>query len=377
MEEDDNSTAMRKKIIASSAAVVMSASIAVIGFMSSHQSIPRERIVNMEIERAGYINSLINRSNRVCLSQLRMSKVSFHMLCETLAERNLLKPTLHVPVEHQVVLFLHALAHNVRNCTIGSRFFRSGETVSRYFNSVLAAILTLRDEYLVQPRNDSPTPEKIVGSERYWPWFKDCVGAIDGTHVRAVLPVSIQGRFRSRKDHPTQNVLAAHDSLIWDDALRRRNGLVIPHGKYYLVDGGYGIRKGFIPPYRGVRYHVREYSNHEPENKEELFNLRHSSIRTTIERAFGVLKIRFPLLDTKKYLSYRKQIDVVIAACVLHNYIMCVDPNDTIFMNAMAQDTTVNPQRERTTREVRNESSEWSTKRDAIAQAMYADYTSR
>ncbi|KAL6565492.1 hypothetical protein OROHE_004547 [Orobanche hederae] len=348
----------------------MSASIVVIGFMSSHQSIPREPIVNMEIERAGYINSLINRSNRVCLSQLRMSKVSFHMLCETLAERNLLKPTLHVPVEHQVVMFLHALAHNVRNCTIGSRFFRSGETVSRYFNFILAAILTLRDEYLVQPRNDSPTPEKIVGSERYWPWFKDCVGAIDDTHVRAALPVSIQGRFRSRKDHPTQNVLAVVD---FDLKFTYKKWM----SKYYLVDGGYGIRKGFIPPYLGVRYHLREYNNHEPENKEELFNLRHSSIRTAIERAFGVLKIRFPLLDTKKYLSYRKQIDVVIATCVLHNYIMCVDPNDTIFMNAMAQDTTVNPQRERTAREVRNESSEWSTKRDAIAQAMYADSTIR
>ncbi|KAL6571159.1 hypothetical protein OROHE_002802 [Orobanche hederae] len=326
MGEEDNSNVLRKKIIASSAAVVMSASIVVVGLIRSHRSIPREPIVNMDIARAGYIDSLINRSNRTCLSQLRISKISFHMLCATLAERNLLKPTLHVLVEHQVTMFLHAIAHNVRNYTVSSRFFRSGETVSRYFDAVLTAILTLRDEYLVQPQNDSPTPEKIAQSERYWPWFKDYVGAIDGTHVRAAVPV------------------------------------ILPDGKYYLVDGGYGIRKGFISPYRGVRYHLKEYSNHEPANQEELFNLRHSSIRATIERAFGVLKIRFPPLDAKKYLSYTKQIDVVIATCVLHNYIMCVDPNDDIFMEA---DASVNLQRERIPREVKNESSEREVKNES------------
>jgi len=35
------------------------------------------------------------------------------------------------------------------------------------------------------------------------------VGAIDGTHVRAFVPLQIQGNFRGRKDGTTQNVLAA------------------------------------------------------------------------------------------------------------------------------------------------------------------------
>ena len=35
------------------------------------------------------------------------------------------------------------------------------------------------------------------------------MGAIDGTHVHAFVPIQIQGRFRSRKDGKTQNVLAA------------------------------------------------------------------------------------------------------------------------------------------------------------------------
>ena len=72
------------------------------------------------------------------------------------------------------------------------------------------------------------------------------MGAIDGTHVRASVPIQIQGRFRGRKDGTTQNVLAAatfglkftyvlagwegsaHNSCVLNDALSRPRGLKIP-----------------------------------------------------------------------------------------------------------------------------------------------------
>jgi len=74
------------------------------------------------------------------------------------------------------------------------------------------------------------------------------VGAIDSTHVPANVPVEIQGKFRSRKEGTTQNVLAAitfdlkfeyvlagceesaHDSRVLSDALSRPSGLKIPEG---------------------------------------------------------------------------------------------------------------------------------------------------
>ena len=75
---------------------------------------------------------------------------------------------------------------------------------------------------------------------------QDCVGAIDGTHVHASVPPEIQGRFRSRKDGTTQNVLAAisfnlkftyvlagwegsaHNSRVLNDAFTRPGGFSIP-----------------------------------------------------------------------------------------------------------------------------------------------------
>ena len=67
-------------------------------------------------------------------------------------------------------------------------------------------------------------------------------------------------------------------------------------GKYYLVDADFMLRSGLITPYR-VHYHLKEYSEHSPENSEELFNLQHSSLCNVIEREFGVLKKRFAIIS--------------------------------------------------------------------------------
>lgn len=62
-------------------------------------------------------------------------------------------------------------------------------------------------------------------------------------------------------------------------------------GKYYLVDAGYPQMKGFLGPYRGVRYHLPDFQfGPEPEGSREVFNHMHSSLRSVIERTFGAWK---------------------------------------------------------------------------------------
>ncbi|XP_040380787.1 protein ALP1-like [Oryza brachyantha] len=147
--------------------------------------------------------------------------------------------------------------------------------------------------------------------------------------------------FRGRKGVTTQNVLAAvdfdlkftyilagwegsaHDALILTDALERPDGIRVPAGKYYLVDVAYAARPGFLPPYRGCRYHLREYAGGlNPRDKRELFNLRHSSLRVTVERAFGAFKNRFKIVYNKPFHPYKTQVKLVLACCILHNWIL-------------------------------------------------------
>uniref|UniRef100_A0A2N9FL88 DDE Tnp4 domain-containing protein n=1 Tax=Fagus sylvatica TaxID=28930 RepID=A0A2N9FL88_FAGSY len=94
---------------------------------------------------------------------------------------------------------------------------------------------------------------------------------------------------------------SAHDSRVLNDALNRPRGLQIPEGRYYLGDAGYGVRKGVISPHCSVRYHLNEFSDNPPRNGKELFNLRHSSLCTTIECCFGILKKRFRVLDAEPF----------------------------------------------------------------------------
>ena len=101
-------------------------------------------------------------------------------------------------------------------------------------------------------------------------------------------------------------------------------------GKYYLADAGYGIRIGCITPYRGVRYHLKEFGAEGPENAKELFNLCHSSLRITVERVFGILKKRFRVLDAEPFWNFQTQVDIVLACCIIHNHIMGVDPSDLL-----------------------------------------------
>lgn len=56
--------------------------------------------------------------------------------------------------------------------------------------------------------------------------------------------------------------------------------------KVFLVDVGYAAKPGFLPAFRGTRYHLIEFGTKMPQKPRELFNLKHSSLRVTVERAF-------------------------------------------------------------------------------------------
>ncbi|XP_003560952.2 protein ALP1-like [Brachypodium distachyon] len=175
---------------------------------------------------------------------------------------------------------------------------------------------------------------------RFWPHFKDAIGAIDGTHIPVIVPAELKVIHTNRKGYTSQNVLAmcdydmrfifavpgwlgsVHDTRVWSDA--RAEYDTFPHppqGKYYLVDSGYPNRVGYLAPYKGQRYHVPEFENAPPVGMQEMFNYCHSSLRNVIERAFGVLKRKWPILQGIPAYPVLKQKMIVSACMCLHNYI--------------------------------------------------------
>ena len=126
-----------------------------------------ERPANREFLRVENLNRLIYGSDIACMEQLRMDRHTFTMLCSMLRTIGKLKDSKYVDVEEMVALFLHILAHHVKNRVIKFRFLRSEETISRHFNAVLNAVIRLQGVLLKKPE-----PVSENSTDERWKWFK-------------------------------------------------------------------------------------------------------------------------------------------------------------------------------------------------------------
>ncbi|MFQ6656911.1 hypothetical protein Gotur_026816, partial [Gossypium turneri] len=82
------------------------------------------------------------------------------------------------------------------------------------------------------------------------------------------------------------------DGRVLRDAISRRHGLKVPHGKGY-----------------------------QPSSLQEFFNMKHASTRNVIERCFGLLKLRWGILRSPSFYLVRVHNRIIIACCLLHNFI--------------------------------------------------------
>ncbi|GFP91248.1 putative nuclease harbi1 [Phtheirospermum japonicum] len=206
---------------------------------------------------------------------------------------------------------------------------------------------------LLTPPNFNEIPQIILHNPHFFSYFEGAVGAMDGALIPAHVKYQHQNAYRSRKGSVFENVLAicdfdmmftyvyagwegsACDAHVLYDAIRSDQRFTyLPEGKYFLVDAGYTNYAGFLAPYRQTRYHLKEFnsSGSEARSAPEMFNHRHARLRNVIERSFGVLKSRFPILKwgMPNYVT-KRQTKLVIACCVLHNFIRKYSRDDDLF----------------------------------------------
>ncbi|KAA0067988.1 retrotransposon protein [Cucumis melo var. makuwa] len=256
---------------------------------------------------------MIHESDLVCRQSTRMDRRTFAILCHLLRNVAGLSSTEIVDVEEMVAMFLHVLAHDVKNRVIQREF----ELIKR------------------------PVPVTSNCNDQRWKCFENCLGALDRTYIKVNVPAGDRPTFRTRKGEIATNVLgvcdtkgdfvyvlagwegSAADSRILRDAISRENELQVPKGYYYLCDTGYPNAEGFLAPYRGQRYHLQEWRGaaNAPTNAKTYFNMKHSSARNVIERAFGVLKGHWAILRGKSYYPLQVQCRTILACALLHNLI--------------------------------------------------------
>ncbi|KAJ8577787.1 hypothetical protein ON010_g1419 [Phytophthora cinnamomi] len=177
------------------------------------------------------------------------------------------------------------------------------------------------------------------------PHFNQALCAIVGVHFQLMVAEEDADRFRSRKGTTSTNVLIASDwnlqvSYVYagvegsahDSSVLSFSGFMrqVPVDYYVLADAGYALTNQVLTPYRGVRYHLKEWcsSGCRPKNPKELFNLKHSPARNVVERLIGVLKRRFRVLRQVNECELEVVKVTVFSCCCVRNFIRQVDSAD-------------------------------------------------
>ncbi|KAL0361489.1 UNVERIFIED_CONTAM: hypothetical protein Sradi_3833400 [Sesamum radiatum] len=149
-------------------------------------------------------------------------------------------------------------------------------------------------------------------------------------------------------------------------------------GKYCLCDNGYGNVEVFLTPYRGIRYHLKDWERGSggPQSPRELFNLRHALAWNVIERTFGLLKTRWGILTSLSYYSMKVLNHIINTCCLLQNFVRMEMPNDPLELEVPdVVNSTVDPETEFVS--TIDTTPAWTAWRDELSIDMYHEWLRR
>lgn len=200
-------------------------------------------------------------------------------------------------------------------------------TICRVIRRVTHYIAHLRRQYIQMP-NTAAQRQATKFNFFMLNGFPGVIGAIDCTHIKILSPGGQHAElFRNRKGFfsintqmvcdaslKIMNVIArwpgsVHDSTIFNDsalcALLEEGHFA---SDYLIGDKGYACKSYLLTPFLN------------PNTPSEVaYNHAHAATRNVVERCFGVLKRRFPVLSLGIRLKMNTTVAVIVACAVLHN----------------------------------------------------------
>lgn len=198
-------------------------------------------------------------------------------------------------------------------------------TVSKTISSVRASILNKSEMWIKFPTSiEEMEVEKGKWQDKYR--FPNAIGAIDCTHIPIVKPSAHGDEYINRKRFASINVQATcngldeftsvdaswpgsvHDARIWKNSdiyrvMERYMGEAL-----LLGDSGYGIAPWLMTPFTPPVTPIQT-----------SFNRCLTRERVIIERCFGQLKQRFPMLQHKLRIKTENIPSFIVCCFILHN----------------------------------------------------------
>ena len=229
--------------------------------------------------------------------------------------------------------------------SLGFSYRMGASTVASIIPEVCVALWeTLSPLYMSAPKEQGDW-ESIADGFKQWN-FPNCIGAIDGKHVQIQAPPKSGSRYFNYKGTFSIVLMALVDAkcrfIYVDVGSYGRNSdggifansslgkalqqgeMVLPNYKvlpgaqdeepmpYVIVgDEAFPLKTWLMRPFPG-RNNTEE---------KRVFNYRLSRARRIVENAFGILAARWRIFHRKIQLQPNSVDKVILATCVLHNYL--------------------------------------------------------
>jgi hypothetical protein len=94
---------------------------------------------------------------------------------------------------------------------IRNKFGHSLETISRKFSEVVHTIYRMSNDVIKSRDHHFTDIHPRLREARFWSHFKDCIGAINGSHFPASVPSTEQPKYIGHHGYASQNVMAVCD----------------------------------------------------------------------------------------------------------------------------------------------------------------------
>ncbi|XP_060857450.1 uncharacterized protein LOC132935032 [Metopolophium dirhodum] len=312
-----------------------------------------------------------------------MSKDSYLQLVQ------LISPAIHkkntnmrecVNAEERILITLRYLGTGGTFSSLAVYFARGESTVGGIVSDTSKVIWeVLKDKYMQVPNREQWTAI-AQRFETLWN-LPNCIGAIDGKHVRIEkFANSGSSNFNYKSYHSTV-LLACCDAdglftmietgyagrnsdggIFRASAMKywiHRGELDIPTPSLLTYDENYSSFPYYFVADEACplsRYLMRPYPQRVLDNVKRIYNYRISRARKTIECTFGMVCEKFAVLNGPIRIRESENVNFVIkAACVLHNYVRKLEglpyvstypqdcePKDQIDVRTTAQNMTIN-----------------------------------
>ena len=283
------------------------------------------------------------RQSRYWKEHFRMQKPTFLRLVENVEPEISKRDTVFrhaISPAKRVAIALWRLAGGASFRTIGTHFDVGKSTCVTITKEFCKALNRLAINYIKFPSNGDETARAIA-------LFQDeskipqAVGAIDGTHIEIIAPDQPFDYFdRHHRYSVTMQAVVGENLMFLDTAIgypgsmhdarilrasniftKAENGEILKEPAItlngvkvrplLLGDGAYPLLPWLLKPYP-----ITVILN----RSQRRFNKTLSSARSTVERAFGLLKARWRILLKRLDNKFCNIPEVILTCCILHNF---------------------------------------------------------